>query len=553
MFAYGPLGFVRVPQVWNLASLVGGLIYTGAALALLTVVPYLILSRQGSRVAAFMFASALVLAAPTLGFLPEILSLGALLLAIGAFQGTLSSPLTPLAGLLGAVAAIQCLVKPPTAAVALLACMLVVLAPRPGMLRRGGVAAATFLVTFFTAWLAVAQSLSDLPTWIASEVDLMRHYSEAMFIAPVGRSYEYIAAALLTAGLIAYAVQFAVRMPRRSSVLMGTVVALALWIMAKQAFVRHDAHSTLFFFAVPAIATALWTTRPTPTRPLAILVASGAVLTTLAIGSTLAAELDAGSPLRSFLSQVTYVARPGRRATASEEAKVRLRGIYALPPLVLASVAGRTVHVDPYETSLVWAYDLHWRPVPVFQRYQAYSARSDAANAHALETDARAPERIVRDESPGIDGRNILWDSPRYMLSLVCRYRQLAAAPPWQILGRATPRCGRVHIDNAMRFRANEMVAVPRATGRKLVVVWLDVDEPMLERLRTVLFRPQSPIIVNADGTDYRIATSQVAGPLLLSVPPAVGWAREFGGGTEYKSFKVNRAGSATFATIQLH
>ena len=53
MFTYGPLGFVAVPQVWNVASLVGGLVYTGAAVALVTVVPYLILSRQASRVAAF--------------------------------------------------------------------------------------------------------------------------------------------------------------------------------------------------------------------------------------------------------------------------------------------------------------------------------------------------------------------------------------------------------------------------------------------------------------------------------------------------------------------
>ena len=416
-----------MPQAWNFASLVGGLLYTAAAVASVTFVPYWILRQHGSRVVAFGFAAALALAAPTGYHVAEVLSLGVLLLAIGAFQGTLPLRLTPLAGFLGGITAIQGLVKPPTAVVAMLACALVVLAPPPGAWRRAGVAGASLLGTFLVGWLVVArQSVADLPEWALSTVDLARGYSEAMFLASTDRNHEYIAAALLVVGFIAYIARFAMRTQRRNDVLLGIVVALALWVLAKQAFVRQDGHSVLFFFVVPALATAIWTTRPASTRPLALLVATGVLLTSVSTGNALATELDPGPSLRTFLRQVTYIALPDRRQAAVDLARAQLLAEYAgwVHEPVLAEVSEASVHVDPWETSLAWAYGLDWRPVPVFQRYQAYTAKSDGDNAKALESDSRSPDKILRQDSPGLDGRNDLWDSPRYMLNLVCLYRQ---------------------------------------------------------------------------------------------------------------------------------
>jgi hypothetical protein len=554
-FTYGPLGFVAVPQVWNLASLVGGLLYTAAAVAAVTAVPFWILRQHGSRVVAFGFAVAFALAAPTGYHVTEVLSLGALLVAIGAFQGTLPLRLMPLAGLLGGVTAIQALVKPPTAAIAMLACALVVLAPQPGTLQRAGVAGAALLGTFLVAWLAVArQSVADLPAWVRSVNDLTRHYSEAMFIASIDRSHEYIAAALLVVGLVAYVARFSVRLQRRDAVLLGSVLSLALWIFAKQAFVRQDGHSTLFFFVVPALAAAIWTVRPVSTRPLALLVASGLLLTNVANGPTLATELDPGPSLRSFLRQVTYIALPNHRQAAEDAAHAQLRAAYApwVPEPVLSYVSGSSVHVDPWETSLVWAYGLNWKPVPAFQRYVAYTAKADEANAEALESDARAPDRILRQQWPALDGRNDLWDSPRYMLNLACLYRQSEVAPPWQVLERARSRCGLMRLGPARGFAANELIPVPPSSSRELVVVWLDLAESLFDRITTFLFRPSSPILVTAGGVDYRIATTEVAGPLLVRIPDAVGWAGEFGGGTAYASLKVNREGTARFAIVPL-
>ena len=537
MFVYGPLGFIAVPQAWNVASLVFGLIYAGAAVLSVTVVPYWMLSRQGPRIAAFLVAAAIALAAPMTWRVPEIVSLGALILAMSVFQGTVALRLTPLAMLLGGLVAIQALVKPPTAAVAALACGLIVVGPASGVRRRVTIALATLLATFISGWLAAGQSLTDVPEWLASEFDLAGSYSAAMFVVSADHSHEYIATAVLVAGFVAYVARFAIRTPHRSHVILTLVLAVALWITAKEAFVRHDSHSSLFFFAVPLLAAGLLTVRPLPIRPLALLVAGGLVLSTLSTGSTLTSELEPGPSLRSLLRHVTYITLPDQRARATEAARAQLIAGYALPQPVLDAVSGRSVHVDPYETSLAWAYDLQWRPAPIFQRYVAYTARSDAENARALDSDTRAPERVIRRESLGVDGRNILWDSPRYMLELVCHYEEAAAFPPWQVLTRIDPRCGQVRLGTTTTFRANEPVVVPPASAREIVIVWLDLEESRIDRLRTLLFRPRTPILVTADGVSFRVATPEVAGPLLMRLSPAVGWANEFGGATSLRRF----------------
>jgi hypothetical protein len=331
------------------------------------------------------------------------------------------------------------------------------------------------------------------------------------------------------------------------------VSAIALWVTAKAAFVRHDPHSALFFFTVAVLVVGVRTSRPSVTAPVVTLFASGLVLTTLGAGSSVAGELDPGSSVRSFLTQVTYAALPGRREAATREAKEHLRATYALPDPVLARLSQGTVHVDPHETTLAWAFDLEWKPVPVFQRYLAYTARSDRGNARALESMETAPDRILRQEVLGLDGRNDLWDSPRYMLELVCRYRQTVAMPPWQVLERTSSRhCGPMRFGPEITFRAGETTSVPRASARELVVVWLELEESFADRLQTFLFKPSEPITVVAGVSEFRVATPEVAGPLLVRIPDDVGWSAQFGGGVSYDALRINQDGKATFAIVPL-
>src|SRR5205823_9750938 len=101
-------------------------------------------------------------------------------------------------------------------------------------------------------------------------------------------------------------------------------------------------------------------------------------------------------------------------------------------------------------------------------------------------------------------------------------------------------------------FRAGETFSVPRGSSHELIVVWLHLKESFLEKVRTVVFHPSSPILVTTGHTEFRVATPQVAGLLLLRVPQAVGWAPQCGGGVVYKSLQVNRDGTATFSVVPL-
>jgi hypothetical protein len=109
-----------------------------------------------------------------------------------------------------------------------------------------------------------------------------------------------------------------------------------------------------------------------------------------------------------------------------------------------------------------------------------------------------------------------------------------------------------MHYTKAISFRADETFTVPRGSDNQLVVVWLDVHRSLWERLRTFLFRPASPILVDTGTGEFRMATTQVTGPLLMSIPTTVGWDGAFGGGVDYRSLRVNRDGTARFATVPL-
>ena len=549
VYTYGPLGFIDVPQVWNLASLIGGLFYGFAAIGAIVCVPFILLRDKMSLFPALVLTAAIALNVPPFYFLPEVLSLGAFVLAAGFFQGVVDIRPSLLAAVFGGLVAFQALVKPPTTTTALLGCMLVITAPRPGRRSRLIVSGAAFLVMFFALWLGTGQPIGNVARWLASVSDFARYYSEATWLAPADRQWEIIAALLLTAGLAAYSMRYAVRMPGRIWWLLIGAYVVVLWLMFKEGFVKQDVHTSIFFFAVVLLAVGI-RTRVRALAELGTIVAAGLLLSISATSLTISNAMDPRPGAHTFRTLVHYIASPHERADVTAAARAALQADYGLPEQVREAAATGTVHVDPDDTSLAWAYDFRWRPVPIFQRYAAHSGRLDQMNADALETQKTAPDRIIRRESTGFEGRNDLWDSPRYMLNLVCFYRQTMVTPPWQLLTRERSRCGPMRLGPPIAFKAGDQIPVPEATPHDLVVVWMDLDTPLSQRLRTAIFRPSSRILVTTPQGEYRVATTQVAGPLLMRVPSAVGWDSRFGGGAEYQRLRVNRDGTARFATI---
>jgi hypothetical protein len=318
--------------------------------------------------------------------------------------------------------------------------------------------------------------------------------------------------------------------------------------------VRHDlGHAASTFTALIAAAAAVrWT--PTPLGRLAgagvCAVALAGTLVVLGRGATDSTWtlLDPWPRLQAAGDQARLVVEPGRRARERREAAATLRATYALPPAVIDRLRGHTVHVDPYETAVVWAYGLDWRPVPVFQDYAVYTNALDRENAAAL-LGPDAPERILRHGGPRIDGHTPESEGPEGLEAMICGYRQAVWAGGWQVLERAPDRCGPERSLGTVSAHAGDAVPIPPAPSpRDMVVARIHMPVPLLARLRTALYKPRlMPSVALDDRYGFLIPASLAAGPLLMRVPASVGW-HDYAPGYSFDRLRV--AGSASPVTI---
>jgi len=286
------------------------------------------------------------------------------------------------------------------------------------------------------------------------------------------------------------------------------------------------------------------------------LVFAAGVLLASTRGMAPAQILDSATRASALLHEIGAVARPQARRAIELAARTGIRRSANLPPQVLAVLQPRRVQVDPHDVAILWAYGLDWSPVPVFQAYAAYSPALDRMNARRLE-DPSGPDAILRrrlDES--IDGKSPVWETPEYALARLCRFRESVANDLWQVLVRSGDRCGPEQPLGTVSAPPGVLVAVPppRAPDR-IVVARLDAAPSLAERLRTLLFKPRGALALRVGERRWRLVRANLAGPLLLRIPPTSGWSPAFDGTLAVESFAVEGAGTPVavrFAEIPL-
>ena len=72
-----------------------------------------------------------------------------------------------------------------------------------------------------------------------------------------------------------------------------------------------------------------------------------------------------------------------------------------MPQPVLDALAGKTVAIEPWEITIAWAYELDWKPLPVFQNYQDYTQKLDRLNAATAEDAENGPQALLRQMPAG--------------------------------------------------------------------------------------------------------------------------------------------------------
>lgn len=472
VFTHGPLGFLGQPRSPVLWTAVLAVLFTWLVRFALCVTLVGLLRRR------FPLPLALLLAFLVARWLrsetAEVLVTLCLVWSLLAVRGLLRFP----PALAGAVAAAAMLLKFNAGIAVLFFAVVTAVAVRQRVVRVLG----AFAGTFAAAWVVTGNSLGDVPRWLRGSYELAAGYTSAMAGELPGLGWHYAVAPLLVAGLLALGVTVPERRARWAT---GLLLLGGLALAVKHGFVRHDGHAAAFFLPCALVPLALFRR-----IRLDFVTTCVTVLCAALVGSLL-----------------------GPKGAGMSRSDVR--DTLRVDPVVLAAIGDRTVHVDPWEISAVWAYGLRWLPAPVLQSYSAYTPWLDDLHAEGLTADV-----VLRPlRPPAVDGRVPAFESPAYVLALVCSYRAEVAGERWRLLARVPWRCGEAVRVRSVRARAGESVVVPEPSSPdRLVYARLHLSVPVPVRVRDLLLKSPPDRIV-LDGRSYRFVRGTAAQPHVLRVP----------------------------------
>ena len=540
VYTYGPLGFLSVPLLVTGWTAAAGLVFA-AVVETAVVAAVLFAARRAFPWPVAILVTYLVAALP--GLLADQLVLLVLFGCVWALVRDEPPSQVWLVPLGGAIAAFQLLVKLNGGVIALALLAFTVWRLRPGGWRSEVVLGASFVGALLAFWLVTGNPVGDLPSWLRESAHVVSAYTPAMAYEGDGRGWDYaVAAGLLAVAAVGVAVE-ARRLGRARGVALCLVAAAFAFVYFKEGFVRHDGHVNHFFRAL-AIGAIAFAWRGRRLNQAVVLAFSAAAI--LAIVRT--PDYDLGGlyhPVqmaRAAADQVRTVADSSERRAAVAAAKTSIRDATAVDAATLRALSGHSVDVVPYETSIVWAYDLPWQPEPALQWHVAYDSHLDALNARALAE--RGASRVLRELAwPALDGRSPHQEAPATFLALLCHYRDVHVADEWEVLARVAPRCGTPRLLSSTYARADRAVTIPPApTAQDVVYARVHLPRPLLLQVRLTAFKQLDLPQMILDRERYRFIETD--GPLVLRLPAAAGIAPFRGGSVDYSRMSLRHVPS---------
>jgi hypothetical protein len=383
---------------------------------------------------------------------------------------------------------------------------------------------------FFLFWFVTGQGLGNLGDYVVNTGEVVSGYSASMVFYTPGPWWENWAIAVSAITIAAFCLVIAWRlegnMRRLGFVLMVGAVA---FLMFKHAVVRESAGSAAVFVSASfgiTLALVPYARRLVAVVPIVIFLA----FTYIANSDHLSQSFDYKMRSSNIRAQLEEIALPGRAEEGQQLGRESMRDTYGLDHAELSLLRSGTVHVAPWEAGVIWAYGLHWAPLPVFQQYSAYTEGLDKLNAAKLES-ATAPDFILWQNTtvydpnsinyPGtIDARWPAFESPAEMVQMFCRYRTVLWDNEWSVLRRAPDRCGRVRPLGTVETANGESVRLPRTRPNEALLVNVDglAIEGLGDRLRTMLLHAQNRHVIFS-GALWNIVGDTAADGLLLRVP----------------------------------
>lgn len=551
VFTHGPWGYLDWPLNLTGSQSLLSFVFLATGAAALFLSCHACLRRRLPVPVAAPIAGAVTAAVPSVARASGMLVAAGILLALLVLwrrgQDGHATDLGPLPAIaLGTVGAVLLQVKINNGvALLLLAVVLAVCVPSWRAALTGLAATVIACATAFViAWVAASQRPGDIGDYLRGSLEISAGYRESLSVEAPGQYVGYLAAAAFAVGIAALLIRLLHRRARVATAGIAVIGAAMLELGFQHGFIRHDpGHEATFFLYAGAVLLAL---AAAYRRHTAVLVAGVCAIALVPSSLSLYDPVAARKAWRSGLELV--LDKPFRQDSLAVRQQ-RLRDRYQLPPTVLAAAAGHPVHVDPWETSVAWAYDLDWRPVPVYLPMSAYTPYLDQLNADALR-DAPADQVVLEMDYVPIDGRNARWETPRYLLALACEYTPVAADGVWMALRHQVNRCDPARSLGSRAVAAGETVDTPIVGPNEILVSYFTPtpDSPV-RRLTQMALKDWWPITVRAEGTDYRVPESLVDGPLLTQLPASLGWTQPFAP-FRYPTLGFNHGGTVRFEAI---
>lgn len=526
-FTYGPLAWLDTGAVTSQSIAIWRLGFGFAATFLALYVSLLVIGKALTPVATSVLvligvAPLMAVTAPNEEVLMAMMGIALLvILDRAAPQNTAGASWLALASGLGVVAAVMLLTKFSAGllALAILALIAVALLPRWRLIAAMG---ASYLVATALLWLLVGGDASTFPIWLSRSWIIASSYSGGM------ASYDVTPLLGLAFGLVGVVMcALAFRQATRgeagtwTALLVTALYALSFYIGWKLAFVRIEPLrvSATLLMLTPLAVWALprqWPRLPTVLAAALFPALSFCFAASVTVVFAKPWPLDA---VTAWPSALKWSASGQQLEQELDAQKELLIGEFGLSDTVRAALGAGGAHVDPVAITVAWAYDLDWKPVPIFQQYSAHDARLDDVNTAAL-LDRTPQDVILLDTQRGaIDGRNPLWDSPQYQLTLMCSYERTATDGRWAVLKRAADRCGPPESVGTRTVSAGEAVPLPEVQADQVLVARFTPEVSAWERLVGVLLKPPAPLLVSVDGNRYKLPWGFAGLPIILSCP----------------------------------
>lgn len=379
-------------------------------------------------------------------------------------------------------------------------------------------------------WVLAGQRPGDLPAWLRSSAAVVSGYSEAVGdFSP----FYVVAVVLCLAWIGALWVMFVrggPEIPRRFVVLVGLATIMTANALLAKVSIWH----LYVLFGLIVVAVAI--TPLSGVRRRAFVVVVVAIVLVALSGEAVVANAF-GYPDRIVVAlqapgqavdRLVTLALPGHVDQRVEQAKARQRALYAIPDRFIKTIGSGTVHIDPLETSAAWAYDLAWRPAPVYLTNLGYNPALDGLNSQSLAT---GPQFVLSRLSPaspaigplGMGGRLGVQQSPRYSRALLCNFTMSGVENRWALFTRTGPHCGPLTALSQVPVHENDVITVPARSGPDMaVLVGIDLEPTIADRLFQGTVPPLTIPTVALDGVTYRLIGANAAEPFLVNTPASV-------------------------------